>query len=59
MYSEEFKKYLEVLLENKKVIIPEEHNHLLNTMDAHLEDEGYIFSWSQNVAGDVLFIIHE
>lgn len=59
MYSEEFKQYLKVLLENKKVIIPEKDNHLLNAMDSHLQNECYIFSWSQNVAGDVLFIIHE
>lgn len=51
--------YLKTLLENKKVIIPEKDNDLLNGMDIHLEKEGYVFSWSQNVAGDILFIIHE
>jgi len=51
--------YLKPLLENGKVIIPEKDNDLLNPMDTHLEKEGYIFSWSQNVAGDILFIIHE
>ncbi|ACK92214.1 cancer antigen 1 isoform 1, putative [Bacillus cereus AH820] len=55
------KKYLDELLEGKgKAIIEKEDvQEVLPRLEAVLEETGCVYSWSENMEGRVLVIIHE
>ncbi|MCU5390520.1 calcium ABC transporter ATPase [Bacillus paranthracis] len=55
------KKYLDELLEGKgKTIIEKEDvKEVLPRLEVVLEETGCVYSWSENMEGRVLVIIHE
>jgi len=55
------KKYLDALLagEGKTIIEKEDVQEVLPRLEAALNETGCVYSWSENMEGRVLVIIHE